>query len=71
MQLDNYEAWQLWQRGTGNYEPISSKASGVIELARYLEHSIGQIMAIGDNNNDIEMLVLLVGESLWDRPPRQ
>jgi Cof subfamily protein (haloacid dehalogenase superfamily) len=36
--------------------PTCSKATGVVELARYLSIPLEQIMAIGDNNNDIEML---------------
>ena len=55
-------AWTITRRGNyGSAElaimnPLSSKASGVIELARYLNIRMEQIMAIGDNNNDIEML---------------
>jgi len=33
-----------------------SKASGVEALARHLQVPLSQVMAIGDNNNDIEML---------------
>jgi Cof subfamily protein (haloacid dehalogenase superfamily) len=54
--------WTITRRGNyGSAElaimnPTCSKASGVIELARYLSVPLEQIMAIGDNNNDIEML---------------
>jgi 5-amino-6-(5-phospho-D-ribitylamino)uracil phosphatase len=54
--------WTITRRGNyGTAElaimnPACSKASGVIELARYLNVPLEQIMAIGDNNNDIEML---------------
>ena len=55
-------SWTITRRG--NYgcaelaimNPSCSKASGVTELARYLSVPLEQIMAIGDNNNDIEML---------------
>ena len=55
-------SWTITRRGNyGSAElaimnPSCSKASGVIELARYLNVPLEQIMAIGDNNNDIEML---------------
>jgi 5-amino-6-(5-phospho-D-ribitylamino)uracil phosphatase len=55
-------SWTITRRGNyGSSElaimnPSCSKASGVIELARYLNVPVEQIMAIGDNNNDIEML---------------
>jgi Cof subfamily protein (haloacid dehalogenase superfamily) len=55
-------SWTITRRGNyGSAElaimnPSCSKASGVIELARYLSVPLEQIMAIGDNNNDIEML---------------
>ena len=55
-------SWTITKRGNyGSAElaimnPSCSKASGVIELARYLNIPLEQIMAIGDNNNDIEML---------------
>ncbi len=55
-------SWTITRRGNyGSSElaimnPSCSKASGVIELARYLNIPLEQIMAIGDNNNDIEML---------------
>jgi Cof subfamily protein (haloacid dehalogenase superfamily) len=54
--------WTITRRGNyGSAElaimnPSCSKASGVTELARYLSVPLEQIMAIGDNNNDIEML---------------
>jgi 5-amino-6-(5-phospho-D-ribitylamino)uracil phosphatase len=54
--------WTITRRGNyGSAElaimnPACSKASGVIELARYHNIPLEQIMAIGDNNNDIEML---------------
>jgi len=55
-------AWTITRRGNyGSAElaimnPSCSKASGVIELAKYLAIPLEQVMAIGDNNNDIEML---------------
>ena len=55
-------SWTITKRGNyGSAElaimnPSCSKASGVIELARYLNIPLEQIMAIGDNNNDIEMV---------------
>ncbi len=54
--------WTITSRGNyGSAElaimnPTCSKASGVAELAQYLTIPLEQIMAIGDNNNDIEML---------------
>jgi len=54
--------WTITRRGNyGSAElaimnPSCSKASAVIELARYFSIPLEQIMAIGDNNNDIEML---------------
>ena len=33
-----------------------SKASGITALANYLNIPLQQVMAIGDNNNDIQML---------------
>ncbi|SRR6266487_2048637 len=54
--------WTITSRGNyGSAElaimnPTCSKASGVAELAEYLTIPLEQIMAIGDNNNDIEML---------------
>jgi Cof subfamily protein (haloacid dehalogenase superfamily) len=55
-------SWTITRRGNfGSAElaimnPACSKASGVAELAQSLTIPLGQIMAIGDNNNDIEML---------------
>jgi Cof subfamily protein (haloacid dehalogenase superfamily) len=55
-------SWTITRRGNyGSAElaimnPSCSKASGVTELARYLGIPLEQIMAIGDNNNDIDML---------------
>jgi Cof subfamily protein (haloacid dehalogenase superfamily) len=54
--------WTITRRGNyGSAElaimnPSCSKASAVIELARNFSIPLEQIMAIGDNNNDIEML---------------
>jgi 5-amino-6-(5-phospho-D-ribitylamino)uracil phosphatase len=54
--------WTITRRGNyGSSElaimnPSCSKASGVSILASYLSVPIEQILAIGDNNNDIEML---------------
>ncbi|HLZ58067.1 MAG TPA: Cof-type HAD-IIB family hydrolase [Ktedonosporobacter sp.] len=55
-------SWNTIPRG--NYKcgemaimgPACSKASGVAALAHKLEIPLQQVMAIGDNNNDIEML---------------
>ena len=55
-------AWTITRRGNfGSAElaimnPFCSKASGVAELAQDLAILLEQVMAIGDNNNDIEML---------------
>jgi 5-amino-6-(5-phospho-D-ribitylamino)uracil phosphatase len=55
-------SWTITRRGNyGSAElaimnPSCSKAGGVTELARYLSVPLEQIMAIGDNNNDIEIL---------------
>ncbi len=55
-------AWTITRRGNfGSAElaimnPSCSKASGVAELAQDLTIPLEQVMAIGDNNNDIEML---------------
>ncbi len=55
-------AWTITRRGNyGSAElaimnPSCSKASGVKELAQYLTIPLAQVMAVGDNNNDIEML---------------
>jgi Cof subfamily protein (haloacid dehalogenase superfamily) len=54
--------WTITRRGNYGSTELAimnsscSKASGVTELARYLSIPLEQIMAIGDNNNDIEML---------------
>src|SRR6266566_1603450 len=54
--------WTITRRGNyGSAElaimnPNCSKASGVAELAKYLDIPLEQVMAIGDNNNDIAML---------------
>ena len=54
--------WTITRRGNyGSAElaimnPNCSKASGVAELAKYLDIPLAQVMAIGDNNNDIAML---------------
>ncbi len=54
--------WTITRRGNyGSAElaimnPTCSKASGVAELAQSYVIPLEQIMAIGDNNNDIEML---------------
>jgi 5-amino-6-(5-phospho-D-ribitylamino)uracil phosphatase len=55
-------SWAITRRGNYNSAELAimkrscSKASGVVELARYLSVPLKKIMAIGDNNNDIEML---------------
>ncbi len=55
-------AWITTQRGNyGSAEialmnPGCSKASGVKVLAEHLGIGLAQVMALGDNNNDIEML---------------
>ncbi len=54
--------WTITRRGNYGSTELAimnsscSKASGVTELARYLSIPLEQIMAIGDNNNDIVML---------------
>ena len=54
--------WTITRRGNyGSAElaimnPTCSKASGVAEVAKSFTIPLEQIMAIGDNNNDIEML---------------
>lgn len=56
-------AWNAIKRG--NYgsaeiavmDPHCSKASGVAALAKLLNISMEQVMALGDNSNDIEMLL--------------
>ena len=55
-------AWHTIERGNYNCSEITimdkmcSKASGVIRLAQYLNIPLSEVMAIGDNINDIEML---------------
>ncbi len=55
-------AWNMTKRGSYGTAELAimhaacSKASGIIALARQLDIPAEQIMAIGDNNNDIEML---------------
>ena len=55
-------SWTITRRGNYGSAELAimhqscSKASGVMELARYFNVPLEQIMAIGDNNNDIEML---------------
>jgi Cof subfamily protein (haloacid dehalogenase superfamily) len=54
--------WTITRRGNyGSAElaimnPTCSKASGVAEVARTFTIPLEEIMAIGDNNNDVEML---------------
>ena len=55
-------AWNFTRRGSyGTAEltvmhPACSKASGVALLAQHLGIKMEEVMAIGDNNNDLEML---------------
>jgi 5-amino-6-(5-phospho-D-ribitylamino)uracil phosphatase len=55
-------SWNLIKRGNYGCAELAimevgcSKASGVLTLARQLHIPMQQVMAIGDNNNDIEML---------------
>jgi Cof subfamily protein (haloacid dehalogenase superfamily) len=55
-------AWNAIPQGNYGYAEMAimhthcSKASGVVALARQLDIPLAQVMAIGDNNNDIEML---------------
>jgi 5-amino-6-(5-phospho-D-ribitylamino)uracil phosphatase len=55
-------AWNFTRRGSyGTAElavmsPLCSKASGVALLAQHLGIALEEVMAIGDNNNDLEML---------------
>jgi Cof subfamily protein (haloacid dehalogenase superfamily) len=55
-------SWNTIKRGTYGcaeitvMDPRCSKASGVMTLARQLDMPLQEIMAIGDNNNDIPML---------------
>ena len=55
-------SWNTIKRGTYGcaeitvMDPHCSKASGVITLARQMDIPLQEIMALGDNNNDIPML---------------
>jgi 5-amino-6-(5-phospho-D-ribitylamino)uracil phosphatase len=55
-------SWTITRRGNFGSTELAimnrscSKASGVLKLAHYLNIPMEEIMAIGDNNNDIEML---------------
>lgn len=55
-------SWNAIKRGNYGsaelavYAPHCSKASGVAALARQLGIALAEVMAIGDDNNDIEML---------------
>ncbi len=55
-------SWSITKRGNYGSSELAimhqscSKASGVMKLARYFNVPLEEIMAIGDNNNDIEML---------------
>jgi HAD superfamily hydrolase (TIGR01484 family) len=55
-------AWNMTQRGSYGTAELTimhttcSKASGVTALAQQLAIPLEQVMTIGDNNNDIEML---------------
>ncbi|GAC1389402.1 MAG: sugar-phosphatase [Ktedonobacteraceae bacterium] len=55
-------SWNAIKRGNFGYAEMAimhthcSKATGLAALARRLEIPLVQVMAIGDNNNDIEML---------------
>jgi Cof subfamily protein (haloacid dehalogenase superfamily) len=55
-------AWHTIERGNYDCSEIAimnkacSKASSVITLARHLNISLSEVMAIGDNVNDLEML---------------
>ncbi len=55
-------SWTTIKRGTYGcaeiafMNPRCSKASGVAVLAQYLDIPLQQVMALGDNNNDITML---------------
>ncbi len=55
-------SWNMTKRGSYGSAEIGvlgqscSKASGVTALTRHLKIPLDQVMAIGDNNNDIEML---------------
>ena len=56
-------AWNRITRGNYNcaeivvMQPGCSKASGVTRLADHLKIPLEQVMALGDNNNDVEMLM--------------
>ena len=55
-------SWHTIPRGNFNsaelsiMHPTCSKANGVASLAAYYHLAMEQVMALGDNNNDIEML---------------
>jgi Cof subfamily protein (haloacid dehalogenase superfamily) len=55
-------SWNITPRGSYNWAEVAvmgrgcTKASGVITLAERLDIPLEQVMAIGDNNNDVEML---------------
>jgi len=55
-------SWTTINRGTYGcaeiafMNPLCSKASGVAVLAQHLDIPLQQVMALGDNNNDIAML---------------
>jgi len=55
-------SWNTIKRGTYGcaeitvMDPHCSKASGVMTLARQLDIPLQEVMALGDNNNDIPML---------------
>lgn len=55
-------SWTTIKRGNygsaeiGIGSPCCSKASGVAALAQYLGIAMEEVMALGDNNNDIQML---------------
>ncbi|HLI89228.1 MAG TPA: Cof-type HAD-IIB family hydrolase [Ktedonobacteraceae bacterium] len=55
-------SWNITPRGSYNWAEVAvmgqgcTKASGVIMLARQFGIPLEQVMAIGDNNNDVEML---------------
>jgi len=62
-ELVNFDcSWTMIKRGTYGCAEIAfmnrrcSKASGVAVLAQHLDIPLQQVMALGDNNNDIEML---------------
>ncbi len=55
-------SWNAIKQGNYGYAEMAimhthcSKASGLAALARQLDIPLAQVMALGDNNNDIEML---------------